>query len=75
MKLLRVPFLLVLFIVTFFDASVHQGFFILTGKFLTSIGVPANWVMPVMSIGQIAEIGTMAVLGAASSVSVGAPRW
>jgi nucleoside transporter len=64
LKLLRVPFLLVLFIVTFFDAAVHQGFFILTGKFLTSIGVPANWVMPVMSIGQIAEIGTMAVLGA-----------
>ena len=64
LKLLRVPFLLVLFIVTFFDSAVHQGFFVLTGKFLTSIGVPANWVMPVMSIGQIAEIGTMAVLGA-----------
>jgi nucleoside transporter len=64
MKLLRVPFLLVLFIVTFFDAAVHQGYFLLTDGFLRSIGIPANWVMPVMSIGQIAEIGTMAVLGA-----------
>jgi MFS family permease len=64
MKLLRVPFLLVLFIVTFFDAAVHQGYFLLTDGFLRSIGIPANWVMPVMSIGQIAEIGTMAILGA-----------
>ena len=64
MKLLRVPFLLVLFVVTFFDAAVHQGYFILTDGFLRSIGVPANWVMPAMSIGQIAEIGTMAILGA-----------
>jgi nucleoside transporter len=63
-KLLRFPFLMVLFIVTFFDAAVHQGYFILTDKFLRSIGVPGNWVMPVMSIGQIAEIGTMAFLGA-----------
>jgi hypothetical protein len=64
MKLLRVPFLLVLFIVTFFDSAVHQGFFVLTAGFLRSIDVPGNWVMPVMSIGQIAEIGTMAILGA-----------
>src|SRR5262249_10041039 len=26
-------------------------------------GIPGNWVMPIMSIGQIAEIGTMAFLG------------
>ncbi len=63
LKLLRVPFLLVLFIVTFFDAAVLQGYFVLTEKFLTTIGVPPNWTMPVMSIGQIAEIGTMIVLG------------
>jgi hypothetical protein len=63
MKLLRVPFLLVLFVVTFIDAAVHQCYFIWTGTFLESVGIPANWVMPVMSIGQIAEIGTMAVLG------------
>ncbi len=65
MKLLKVPFVLVLFIVTFFDAAVHQCYFIWTGRFLTSaaVGIPGNWVMPVMSIGQIAEIGTMAFLG------------
>jgi MFS family permease len=63
MKLLKVPFVLVLFIVTFFDAAVHQCYFIWTNNFLQSVGIPANWVMPVMSIGQIAEIGTMAILG------------
>jgi nucleoside transporter len=64
MKLLRVPFLLVLFVVTFFDAAVHQCFFFWTGRFLESaVGIPGNWVMPVMSISQIAEIGTMALLG------------
>ncbi|MBI1849847.1 MAG: MFS transporter [Planctomycetes bacterium] len=63
MKLLRVPFVLVLFVVTFFDANVHQCYFIWTNDFLQSIGIKGNWVMPVMSIGQVAEIGTMAVLG------------
>jgi nucleoside transporter len=64
MKLLRYPFLFVLFIVTFFDASVHQVFFYWTGRYLeNAVGIPRNWIMPVMSIGQIAEIGTMAILG------------
>lgn len=64
MKLLAVPYVLVLFIVTFFDAAVHQCYFIWTNDFLKSVGVSPNWVMPVMSIGQVAEIGTMALLGA-----------
>ena len=63
LKLLRYPFLMILFIVTFFDAAVLQGYFVLTVTFLKSIGIPANWTMPVMSIGQIAEIGTMIILG------------
>jgi nucleoside transporter len=63
MKLLQFPFVLILFIVTFFDAAVHQGYFVLTGEYLKSIGVPGNWVMPVMSGGQVAEIVTMAFLG------------
>jgi nucleoside transporter len=65
MKLLKVPFVLVLFIVTFFDAAVHQCYFMWTPRFLTSagVGIPGNWVMPVMSIGQVAEIGAMAFLG------------
>jgi MFS family permease len=64
MRLLRIPYVLVLFIVTFFDSAVHQGYFIFTGRFLEGrVGIPGNWVMPVMSVGQIAEIGTMAILG------------
>lgn len=63
-KLLKVPFMLVLFFVTFLDATVHQFYFFWTGRYLMSIGIPGNWVMPAMSVGQFAEIGTMAVLGA-----------
>ncbi len=62
-KLLRYPFLAVLFVVTFFDATVHQMYFVWTGRFLEKgVGIPGNWVTPVMSIGQVAEIGTLAVL-------------
>jgi MFS family permease len=54
----------VLFVVTFLDSAVHQVYFFMTGKYLLeAVHVPANWVTPVMSIGQIAEIGTMALLG------------
>jgi hypothetical protein len=53
-KLLRFPFILVLFIVTFFDAAIHQYYFVWTGRYLEAVGIPGNWVMPVMSIGQIA---------------------
>jgi nucleoside transporter len=62
-KLLAIPFILVLWLVTFVDATVHQLYFNWTGRFLGSVGIPGNWVMPVMSIGQIAEILTMLVLG------------
>jgi nucleoside transporter len=64
MRLLRYPFVLILFIVTFFDSAVHQCYFFWTERFLTGgVGIASNWVMPVMSLGQIAEIGTMAFLG------------
>jgi nucleoside transporter len=63
MHLLRTPFVLVLFLVTFFDATVHACYFIWTDTYLMSIGIASQWVMPVMSIGQVAEIGTMAILG------------
>jgi len=70
MKLLGLPFILVLWLVTFVDATVHNLYFNWTGRFLGSavaaggVGIPGNWIMPVMSIGQIAEILTMLVLGA-----------
>jgi hypothetical protein len=64
MRLLRRPFVLVLFIVTFLDAAVHQSFFFWTERYLTGqIGIASNWVSPVMKIGQIAEIVTMVFLG------------
>jgi predicted MFS family arabinose efflux permease len=65
MKLLGLPFVLVLWLVTFVDAAVHQCFFSWTARFLEGrVGIPGNWVTPVMSIGQIAEILTMFILGA-----------
>ncbi|MCA8967270.1 MAG: MFS transporter, partial [Planctomycetes bacterium] len=63
--LLRHPFVLVLWLVAFVDSFVHNCFFNWTGVFLGSdkVGIASNWIMPVMSIGQVAEILTMLVLG------------
>jgi nucleoside transporter len=63
LKTLAAPFILILWLVTMVDAAVHDLYFMWTSGFLTSIGIGQKWVMPIMSIGQIAEIGTMAVLG------------
>ena len=64
-KLLRHPFILVLWIVTLADSFVHNAFFNWAAVFFASeaVGIPGNWIMPVMSIGQVAEIVTMIVLG------------
>lgn len=63
-RLLRKPFVLVLFLVTFVDATIHNGYFVMAFTFLEQgVGFAPGEVMPVMSIGQIAEILTMAVLG------------
>jgi nucleoside transporter len=64
MKLLAHPFVMVLWLVTLVDSFVHNCYFNWTGRFLPTVGIPENWITPVMSIGQIAEILTMAVLGA-----------
>ena len=69
-RLLKHPFVLVLWIVTFVDAFVQNSYFNWTGTFLGTkaeaggVGIAGNWIMPVMSIGQIAEILTMIILGA-----------
>lgn len=69
-RLLRHPFVLVLWLVTLVDAFVHNCYFNWTGSFLGAsaasggVGIPGNWIMPVMSVGQIAEIFTMIILGA-----------
>lgn len=63
-SMLKVPFIFVLFLVTFIDATIHMGYFFMTGGFLENgVKLAPKWIMPVMSLGQIAEIGTMAVLG------------
>jgi hypothetical protein len=62
-RLLAIPSFLVLFVVTLLDSLIHQCYFQWTSPFLERAGLPANWIMPAMSIGQIAEIGTMAALG------------
>ncbi len=68
-KLLRHPFVLVLWLVTLVDAFVHNCYFSWTGVFLGTevakggVGIASNWIAPVMSIGQVAEILTMFVLG------------
>lgn len=61
--LLRSPFLLVLFIVTFIDATIHNGYFVMAFGFLADVGFKPETIMPIMSIGQVAEILTMAILG------------
>lgn len=63
MKLLKHPFLIVLFFVTLIDATVHDGFFIFAFKYLEDVKVEPNWVQAAMSVGQLAEIVTMAFLG------------
>ena len=70
LRLLKHPFILVLWLVTFVDSFVHNCYFNWAGVFLGAskaaggVGIPGNWIMPVMSIGQIAEILTMFILGA-----------
>ena len=62
-KLLRDPVMLVLFVATLMDALVHQCYFQWTSPFLQNAGLAENMIMPAMSVGQIAEIGSMAALG------------
>ena len=63
---LKHPVVLLLWVVTFIDSFIHNTYFFHTDSFLKSanVGIPANWTQAVMSVGQIAEILTMFVLGA-----------
>jgi nucleoside transporter len=64
-RLLKQPFVLVLWLVTLVDAFVLNAYFNWAASFLGSpqVGLATKWIMPVMSIGQVAEILTMAILG------------
>lgn len=69
LKLLKHPFVLVLWLIAFVDSFVLNCYFNWTGSFLGTsasaggVGIPGNWIMPVMSVGQIAELLTMLILG------------
>jgi predicted MFS family arabinose efflux permease len=68
-KLLKRPFVLILWLLAFVDAFVHNLYFNWTGSFLGAspaaggVGIAGNWIMPVMSLGQVSELLTMLVLG------------
>lgn len=68
-KLLGRPFVLILWLIAFIDAFVHNLYFNWTGTFLGAapaaggVGIAGNWIMPVMSLGQVSELLTMLVLG------------
>lgn len=63
-RFLGVPFIGVLFLVTFIDSVVHNGYFVMADAFLTNrVGIAGNLSMVVLSLGQMAEIVTMLVLG------------
>ena len=70
LKLLKHPFVLVLWGVALVDSFVQNAYFNWTGLFLGTaraaggVGISGNWIMPVMSLGQIAELLTMLILGA-----------
>jgi nucleoside transporter len=64
-RLLAAPFVAVLFLVTFIDSVIHNGYFVVADAFLTNrVGIAGNLSMVVLSLGQLAEIVTMFVLGA-----------
>jgi MFS family permease len=63
-KLLGVPFVGVLFLVTFIDSVIHNGYFVMADNFLTNrVGIAGNLSMIVLSLGQVAEMVTMFILG------------
>ena len=63
-KLLRRPYVFVLFVVTLIDSTIHNGYFVLIGGFLKDpIKMPDNWIAAITTIGQVAEIVTMLMLG------------
>ncbi len=66
LRLLKQPFVFVLWVVTLIDAFVLNVYFNWAGMFLGSpaVGISQEWIMPIMSIGQVAEVLTMAILAA-----------
>lgn len=53
----------VLIVASLLISVIHQIYFMKTGQFLVTLGLRESLIPQVMSIGQFAEIGVMAVLG------------
>jgi nucleoside transporter len=63
-RLLSIPYVFLLFVVTFVDSTIHNGYFVVVDDFLTKrVGISANLSMVVTTIGQVAEIAAMVALG------------
>ena len=62
-RLLAELHVFVLFTVILIDSIIHNGYFVVIDGFLTQVGISAKLTMVVSSIGQVAEIVTMLVLG------------
>lgn len=62
-RLIMQPHVFVLFSVILIDAVIHNGYFVVIDGFLTQVGISSKMTMVVSSIGQVAEILTMLVLG------------
>jgi len=64
-RLLAKPYVAVLFAVTFIDSVIHNGYFVTADAYLTNeVGIAGNLSMVVLSLGQVAEMVTMLILGA-----------
>jgi len=65
LRLLCKPFLLVLWIVTLLNTFMLNAYFNWAFVFMGSpqVGISGNWITPVMSTGQIAQMFVMAILG------------
>ena len=62
-ELFRFSSFTILVIASLAVSVIHQIYFLQTGPFLSSIGIPDSQIGPAMTIGQFAEILTMAYLG------------
>ena len=62
-ELFKYPSFTILVISSLLVSVIHQIYFLQAGPFLSSIGIPDSQIGPAMTIGQFAEILTMAYLG------------
>jgi nucleoside transporter len=64
LRFLKKPHVAILMLVVLIDAVIHNGYYVVIDGFLTQVGISARMTMVVSSIGQVAEIVAMLVLGA-----------